>query len=74
MNLLGRLFLNFRKDGVFIVRCRRTYVLNNNNSYPFLYLYLYNFALKLLNSLKVNIIIYHRRVKKIVTLARTAFN
>ena len=45
MKVLGRIFLNFRKDvkterrkdvkterrkdGVFFVRCRRTYVLNN---------------------------------------------
>ena len=32
MNVLGRIFLNSRKDrrkdGVFCVRCRRTYVLN----------------------------------------------
>ena len=33
MKVLGRIFLNSRKegrkDGVFFVRCRRTYVLNN---------------------------------------------
>ena len=33
MKVLGRIFLNFhkerRKDGVFFVRCRRTYVLKN---------------------------------------------
>ena len=33
MNVLGRLFLTSRKDGEFFVRCRRTYVLNNLNSF-----------------------------------------
>ena len=35
MNILGKIFLNYRTDGKkFFVRCRRTYVLNNRKHFP----------------------------------------
>ena len=72
MNVLGRIFLNSRKERrkdvkterrkdvkterVFFVRCRRTYVLNNNNYHNFCFRSLRSFHLaETLSSRKLDV-------------------
>ena len=71
MNVLGRIFLNYRtdgkterrKDGVFFVRCRRTYVLNNS----------LNYSIVLIICLPHFLILYKKVVDRFLTLTFESF-